>query len=438
MKKILAGGALLAFAAVGAHAADDPIDLTLKGSVVENIGYGANNKLNKAGAPSSVKVENATEQDDGTLSAIGKVRLDDDVSLSLQGDLYGTASSLTRSTEGGCRQSTPGVVTSRCASNLAIKRLFATLASPAGSVILGDREDATYIIHNSAPDVSPMSRSGGGYFYYWVVAPANHRNLTQDNDSRYDDRSDKISYVSPTFNSLTAVFTYVPKLSSSVGSGSPAPATSSDYGLFLPNGQATAADYGGDAYGGGLYYSDSLQGVGVKADSTLFQANVANLRIWQQGVQLSYAGFTFGASSLIRDVPGNATINNLYSDGAAMAMAGAGTTAAAIARAAVFAGNSYTLGLRYALGPVSVSTSFFHDNSKSLAALNGSGRADSTNFYDLGAAYDLGTPLEGGPRVTLRAGIGYVSYRGSVANAAAPWANNNDGLAGVTGVKLDF
>jgi hypothetical protein len=40
--------------------------------------------------------------------------------------------------------------------------------------------------------------------------------------------------------------------------------------------------------------------------------------------------------------------------------------------------------------------------------------------------------------VTLRAGIGYVSYRGSVANAAAPWANNNDGLAGVTGVKLDF
>jgi hypothetical protein len=438
MKKLLGSSLLFVCGAVSAQAADGPIDLTLKGNVVLNFGYAGNYKLNEASAPSVVKVDKAAEQDDATLSVLAKANLGSDVSFALQTDFYGTASDLTRSADGGCGQNAPAVASSKCASNIAVKRAFATIGSPYGSLILGDREDATYIIHNSAPDVSPLARSNGGYYYYWVVAPSNHRNLTQDNDSRYDDRSEKISYVSPTFDNLTAVFTYVPSLSSSVGSGSPAPATASDYGLYLPNGQVINADYGGDAYGGGMYYSDSLRGVGIKVDSTVLQANVANLRIWQQGVQLSYAGFTFGASSLVRDVPSNASINNTYSDFAASNLAGAGTTASAIARAAVFAGNSYTFGLRYALGPVSVSTSFFHDNSKSLAVLNGSGRSDNTDFYDLGAAYDMGAAFDGGPRVTFRAGVGYVSYSGSVANAASPWANNNDGLVVVTGAKLDF
>ncbi|MDR3439589.1 porin [Telmatospirillum sp.] len=439
MKKLLlASSALFSLGVVSAQAADDPISLSLKGTAVENAGYASNYRMNGSGVPSPARIDTVAEQDDATISALGKITLDNDISVALQGDVYGTASRLTRSTGGGCGTNKPSIVSSRCASNLALKRAFMTIASPVGTLILGDREDASYLIHNSAPDVSPLARSSGGYFYYWVVAPANHRNMTVDNDSRYDDRSNKISYVTPAFAGLSAAFSYVPKLSSSVGSGSATPATASDYGLFVPGGQVTGADYGGDAYVGGLYYSESLYGVGVKADSSMLQANTANLRIWQQGVQLMYAGFTLGGSSLVRDVPGNATLNNLYTDTAAITLAGAGSSAATVAQAAVFAGNGYTVGLRYALGPYSVSTLFFHDNSKSLAALNGSGRADSTDFYDVGAAYDMGTAFDGGPRVTLRAGVGYVSYKGSVANTAAPWANNNDGVAAVTGVKLDF
>jgi hypothetical protein len=443
MKKLLACGAALLFGANSAQAADDdPVSLSLKGTVVENIGYANNAKINASTAPSAIKVSKFAEQDDGTLSLLGKASFDEDIQVSLQGDLYGTASSLSRSVNGACGQASSTIFsltpTSKCASNATVKRAFATIGSPVGTLILGEREDATTIIHNSAPDVSPLARSGGGYFYYWVVAPANHRNFTQDNDSRYDDRSTKASYVTPAFNGFTAALTYIPNLSSSVGSGSPAPATASDYGLRLPNARINGADYGGDAYGGGLFYSDSLQGIGVKADATVVQADVTNLRIWQQGLQLSYAGFTLGGSSMIRDVPGNATINNITSNAAATALAGAGTTAAVIAQAAAFAGNGYTVGLRYALGPYSASTALFHDNSKSLAALNGSGRADSTDVYDLGAAYDMGVIFDGGPRATLRAGVGYVSYKGSVANAGASWANNNSGLVGVTGLKLDF
>jgi len=441
MKKILA--MLLAFGAGSAQAADDDmIKLSVKGSVIENIGYATNIKLNESSAPSSVKLSRLAEQDNGSLSILGKATLDKDVSLAMQGDLYGTASDLTRSVNGACDSNNSRVFTltptSRCTSNVTVKRAFATIGSPVGSLILGEREDATYIVHNSAPDVSPLARNGDGYFYYWVVAPANHRNLTVDDDSRYDDRSYKVSYVTPAFNGLTAVLTYVPNLSSSAGSGSPEPATPSDYGLRLPNGRVTGANYGGDAYGGGVFYSNAFRGIGVKADATVVQADVANLRIWQQGVRLTYAGFTVGASSLIRDVPGDATIGSIGSNAAAAALASAGTTAAAIAQAAVFAGNGYTLGLRYAIGPYSVSTAFFHDNSKSLAALNGSGRSDSTDVYDVGVADDMGTMFAGGPRLTLRAGIGYISYKGSVANAATPWANNNSGIVFVTGAKLDF
>ena len=437
--KTLAASALLVLAA-GPATATDPFSLSLKGTIVETVGTASNARMNDTAAPASIKVGTMAELDGGTVSVLGKANLDDGISIALQSDVYGTASSLTRSANGTCGPAAVAGVAARskCSSNVALKRAFMTIGSPAGSLILGEREDATYILHNTAPDVSPLARTGGGYYYYWVVAPASHRTLTQDNDSRYDDRSTKITYVSPAFHGLAAAASYVPSLSSLAGPGSPAPATSSDYGLSVPNGQINGPGYGGDAYGGGLYYSDSLYGIEVKGDATVVQASVTNLRLWQQGLQLSYAGFTFGCSSLLRDVPAKATINGITTDAAAATLAGAGTTAAAIAQAAVFAGNGYTVGLRYALGPYSISTALFHDNSKSLAALNGSGRSDSTDFYDLGAAYDLGTPLDGGPRVTLRAGIGYVSYKGSVANRAAPWANTNDGVAAVTGVKLDF
>jgi hypothetical protein len=446
MKNSLLAGSAVFILGIAASAAavaasgdtDQPLSFSLKGNVVENLGYAANNKLDESGTPARQRVHDLAEQDDATLTALAKASFGSNVSLSLQGDLYGTASELTRSSQGACDGVKPSAASSRCASNLFLRRAFATLSSPAGSLIVGQREDAIYILHNAVPDVSPLARSAGGYFQYWVVSPADHRSMTVDNDSRYDDRGVKISYISPPFRGVSGGLTYVPHLSSSTGSGSAVPATASDYGLVLPGGRVIGADYGGDAYGASLYYATSLEGVGIKADLGVLQASTANLQIWQQGIQVLYAGFTLAGSSIIRSVPANASINDLYSNQTAALLGGAGTTAAAVARAAVFAGNGYTIGLRYAIGPYSASVSYFHDNSKSLAALNGTGQADSTNFYDFGLAYDLGTPVSDGPRVTLRAGLGYVSYGGSVADRAKSWNNNNDGVVGVTGVRLDF
>jgi predicted porin len=444
MKKVLlAGSALLAFGAVTAQAAE-PIQLGLSGTIVENFGYVNNYTLNGAGTPAATKLNKFHEQDDGTISIKGSTKLDNGITVAAQWDLYGYSGSQSRSVNSACGRTsnlTGSAATNQCAGDIAIKRAYVTIGSQAGSLILGEREDATYIVHNSAPDVSPLAPIGDGYFYWWVVSPANHRTMTLDNDSRYDDRGNKITYISPSFHGLAAAFTYVPTVSTSAGSGSGTPATSNDFATFIGNGQINGANFGGDAYGGGLAYSDNLRGVGVKGDATVVQANITNLRIYQQGLQLSYGGFTLGGSSMIRDVPSDAVANGLDTDAKvtnALVAAGvsaanaAGNSAGAFAQAAAYAGNTYTIGLSYTTGPYSLSAAYFHDNSKSVRALNGTGKADSTDVYDIGAAYAAG------PGVTFRAGVGYVDYRGDVLSTATKYLNNNSGIAALTGVKLDF
>jgi hypothetical protein len=255
-----------------------------------------------------------------------------------------------------------------------------------------------------------------------------------------------MSYVTPAFHGLAAAFSYIPSISASAGSaGSSAYPTSSDFANYVGKGYINGSDFGGDAYGGGFAYADTLGGVGVKADATVVQANIVNMQIWQQGLQASYAGFTVGGSSLIRSVPSSATVNGLYSQASvvsALTAAGqtvgaASTTPAAFAQAAAYAGNTYTVGVAYALGPYAFSAAYFHDNTKSIAGLNGTGKADSTSVYDFGAAYTAG------PGVALRAGVAYVKYQGSdlfsvVSGSNGPWLNNNNSWIVATGWKLDF
>lgn len=438
MKKLLlASSAFLAFSAVSAQAAD-PIKLELKGTMTESFGYTSNYTLNGSSTPDTAKTNKFYQQDDGTISVVGKTTLDNGITVAAQWDLYGYAGSQSRSVNGSCGKASSNfsaaTSASKCAGNEMIKRAYVTIGTQVGSLIVGEREDATYILHTSAPDVSPLAPIGDGYFYYWVSSPSNHRTFTLDNDSRYDDRGNKITYVTPAFHGLAAAFTYVPSISSSA-SGSGTAVSSSDVVNYVGNGQINGADFGGDAYGGGLAYSDTIAGVGVKADATVVQASVANLRIYQQGMQLSYGGFTLGGSSLIRDVPDGATASVYTSS--YNTTTGVTTTSVsmvhdiATVRAAAYAGNTYTLGLSYTVGPYSLSAAFFHDNTKSVKALNGTGKADSTDVYDVGAAYAAG------PGVTLRAGIGYVDYRGSYISSVK-YLNNNSGLAALSGVKLDF
>ena len=436
MKKVLlASTALVALGAVSAQAAE-PIKLGLGGYIVENIGYSENNKFNSNASPASVKKVQFFNQDDMQLSITGSTKLDNGISVSVQVDMYGTATPPSRSINAACGKTNllTGAANGAtyCSGNEVIKRSFATVSTAVGTLILGEREDATYIVHNSAPDVSPLGPIGDGYWYWWVSSPSQHRGLSLDNDSRYDDRGNKISYVTPAWNGLAAAFSYVPSISASANSGPGAPPASIDYANSANKGYINATDFGGDAFGGGLAYANTFGALSVKADATVVQANIANLTIYQGGLNLGYGGWVVGGSLLNRDVGSNESVNGAYTSTIAATLGGAGTTAAALAQAAAYAGNAMTAGISYTTGPLAFSGSYFHDNSKSLVGLNGTGRADSTEVYQFGAAYTAG------PGVIFRGGVTYVDYKGTQASAASPYLNNNDGIAVVTGLKLSF
>ncbi len=440
-KYLIAGAALLAFGVLPAQGAE-PITLGLHGYEVANFGYVANYGQNSAASPAATKLAKFHEQDEGTLSIFGKTTLDNGINVAVQSDFYAYAGTQGRSVNSACGRAasafTAAPTASACAGNEFIKRVYVTVGTKAGSVILGEREDAAYIIHSSAPDVSPFQSVGDSYYSWWVIAPGNHRGLTLDNTSRYDDRGNKITYISPSFHGLSAAFTYVQSVSTSAGSGSTAPASSSDNSTYVGNGVINGSNYGGDAYAGGLAFADTLGGVAIKADSSILQTSFASMRVFSQGLQVAYGGFTLGGSSFIRDVPSDATFNGNDTSAAVArtlvtnGLAADGSSPASFAQAAAYAGNLYTVGISYTTGPYSASLGFMHDNSKSIKALNGTGKADNTDVYQVGVAYAAG------PGVTFRVGAVYADYRGSVANSATPWNNVSSGIAGVSGIKLDF
>ncbi|HVI52788.1 MAG TPA: porin [Candidatus Sulfotelmatobacter sp.] len=413
MKKVLlASAALLAFGT--AAQAAEPVKLSIGGYAIENLGYATNKSL-----------ENKTTTDvqsDVVVTFTGKTALDNGITVGVNVETFGSQRKDSRTVNGNCGNT--GITgTANCGGNGNIKRSYVTVGSAFGTAIVGEREDVGYIVHNSAPNVGPVGAADGTW-WQWVAPPSAHRAYTSTDASRYDDRTNKFTYVSPSFYGLAAAFTYAPNISMTQA-GHTTITSNSDSATFAPTGTVIGADFGGDLYVGGLAFANTFGDVSVKADFGVGQANIANLRVFQGGTQVSYAGFTVGGSIFNRNVANDATVTT-----------GSGSTLTgyhgATAQALAYAGQSWDAGVSYATGPYSVSLAFFHDTSKDSGALGSSHSyaADSTDVWSLGAAYVAG------PGVTFRASVSTVDYKdGSDVGAAA---NKNNGVVAVTGIKVDF
>jgi hypothetical protein len=438
MKKILlASAALVAFGAAAAQAAD-PVKLSIGGYAAESVGYASN-----AEALGLSKVD---QQDDININFVGSTKLDNGISVAVEVDTFGTQRQDTRNVNAGCGTGTLVSNAKVECGNSDVKRSFVALTGGFGAVILGEREDVGYIVHNSAPSVGTTGLQDGGgttAWYQWVANPTNHRVYTATNTSRYDDRTNKITYVTPAFYGLAAGVTYVPNISLATASGNTSMISNSDSNNVNANaGSVNGTSFAGDLYVGGLAYANKFGDIGVKADAGIGQANIANLRIYQGGTQISFAGFTVGGSILSRNVPDSGALRNSNQSGAsALLLAGDGT-AHNVAQTAAYAGQSWDAGVSYATGPYAVSVGYFHDASKSLGVLNGTGQADTTSVWELGGSYLLG------PGVALKASVAKVSYDGGNGGslaAATPslggnnnYNNHNQGDLVVTGVRVDF
>jgi hypothetical protein len=417
MKKVLLASAALLALGTAAQAAE-PVKLSIGGYATEFAGYAGNkdSAIFTAAETTSSAADHKVSfdtQDDVNINFVGSTKLDNGISVGVEVDTFGSQRLDSRTNSSG---------------NTDVKRSFVTVGSAFGTAIVGEREDALYIVHNSAPDVGAAGLQDGAWFQF-VADPAYHKTFNATTTSRYDDRGNKISYVTPSFYGLAAAASYAPDIGKNTAGGHTTVQSSSDTNgnniaannsttSTQGHGLVNGTDFGtGDVYGAGLAYANTFSGVSIKADAGMAQANIANLRLYQSGLQVSYAGFTVGGSLLNRNVDSKATLGTQGTQGL-------GTEAAA------YAGQSWDAGVAYANGPYAISLGYFHDTTKKAEGTTGhvGYAADSTQVYALGAKYILG------PGVALQESIDYVDYKTHSTNSG----DSNKGVLAITAIRVDF
>lgn len=306
-----------------------------------------------------------------------------------------------------------------------------------GQIIIGDENNAGYLLHVTAPDggivvdegdlmnIDAWVNTGISSYLDTPVGTTNLR-LT-DNDSG------KFTYITPRFAGLQAGVSFIPQTEGSGGDD--------NNGAYFIRTTASSAGYQGaqistarsrykNGWAGGVNYTHTLGGVGVQSSlgamyfdrgkQSLVTANGSNLFAWNAGLQISLAGFSVGGAYI--DSPNKNTLHATNATTGGISSYSLG-------------GYSYTVGAAYEFGPYKVGLDYMygqspgvvsstdpflrrnlgHDQSLQQAVLSGTWTMGPGIRLVGGAfAYDLKTDS---PQIT-----GY----------------NNQGIGAATAVKLSF
>jgi hypothetical protein len=162
-----------------------------------------------------------------------------------------------------------------------------------GQIIMGDENNAGYLLHVTAPDGGISLDSGDLTSDSMWVNPGltlfntaiNTTNLRfQDNDSG------KISYISPRFAGVQLGVSFIPNFDPGGDNNSSLKNT----GAQINNGWAGGINWKEDFNGFGVQLSGGyLWGDNAASSIT---GNDDNLNAWNTGAQFSYAGFSFGGA----------------------------------------------------------------------------------------------------------------------------------------------
>lgn len=286
-----------------------------------------------------------------------------------------------------------------------IDESYVWLAGGFGKVIVGSKNNGTYLIHNTAPDAAGNWNEGGIMTGHGtaIVKPTDVSTITPLSGTGNttailtDGDSDGITYVSPTFYGVTFGASYKP--------------STSEDNRATTNLQGEVAS---EIYGAGLLYANTFGGVGVKADigwatydletvNNTFLRNKTGVNEYSAGLNLSYAGFTLGGSyrQILADTDATAAANLDVS------------------------GKAWDVGLQYASGPYAVSLSYFQ--SKVEGEVN-EGRDDKIELYQLSGKYNLGAGVD------ALASVGHASFK----DEGGRIEDKNKGWVAMTGLSLAF
>jgi len=412
MKKVLfASVALIAMGTVAQAA--EPVKLSIGGYATQWAGYASNSDsaaygtgtgpMGSYGTTTSGSAANKRTgfdvQDDVLISFTGSTKLDNGIGVSVEIDTNGTQGLNSHDNTAGNRN---------------VKKSFVALSSAFGTVEVGEQDNVGALIHNSSPDVGGIGGQDGNWMN-WVIAPANFKETNQRTYAGDDRSANKIILISPTWQGLTAGFSYTPEINVQQ-TGNTAIPGSADY---------NSAGIAGDLYVYGLAYANTFGDVSVKADVGSGNANVANLHVYQGGLNVSYKGFTLGGSVLKRDID-SAKDGHYTNEGGSNTVV-TGAYAAQVAEV----GTLWDAGLSYVTGPYGVSLTYFHGEA---AHATGGLTSASSYSYDTDHALTLAGAYDLGPGVKLTESIFVVDYSGATGLAA----DKNSGWGAVTGIGVTF
>jgi predicted porin len=299
-----------------------------------------------------------------------------------------------------------------------------------GQLIVGDENNAGYLLHVTAPDGgisidsgdlcnirafevgASVSPSGGGQFFDSPICTTNLRLL--DNDSG------KFTYITPRFAGFQAGVSYIPSFESGGDNNSALKranifdANPGDSGQTrgINDGWALGLNYtdtfgklGVQASGGFLWADTGLSGVGATAVTDNFFTSDKDLIAFNGGAQFSYAGFSFGGGFL--RVPQGPRPT---------------TTSAGVVTNEKMNGTSWTVGGAYEFGPYKVGLGWMTGTNNKT----GGGGQDRLDQGVLSGTYTLG------PGIRLVGGFMYYDWEEENRNS------QNNGVGALTGLKIAF
>lgn len=310
-----------------------------------------------------------------------------------------------------------------------IDESYLYLQSPTyGQLIVGDENNAGYLLHVTAPDGGISLDSGdlcnirafesgtgtqtaanyGGLGANLFDSPTCTTNLRiNDNDSG------KFTYISPRFAGFQAGVSYIPNLESGGDNNSALTRIGTGDG-----GRNTGLH---DGVAGGVNFKEKFGEIGVQASGGAMWADSssgtengsdANLLAYNAGLQLSYGGFAIGGAYLRVPQGQRGTLSGAQA-------ANVGGVAGSPIRSN---GMSWTVGAAYEFGPYKIGIDYMKgENNKTT-----SGGLDRMEQGVVSGSYALG------PGIRLVGGVFYYDWQ------EENRMSENNGIGGATAIKIGF
>ena len=285
-----------------------------------------------------------------------------------------------------------------------------------GRIILGDENNAGYLLHVTAPnggisiDSGDMinnlfwANTGGESYFDTALGTTNLR--FGDNDSG------KFTYISPRFAGFQIGASYIPQFE---------PGGDDNSSVYKARGTALAVEGGTrdrtrNGVAAGLNFKENFGGFGVQASVGWLGANTSDndLSAGNAGAQFSYAGFSVGGA-----------VNKAFS-GSRTVSANNGS------EVREYDSWSWTAGGRYEVGPYAIGIGYMRGVADGVATINKQSRLDQGN---ISGTYQLG------PGIRVVGGFFLYdldSQEPCKRTSVVCTGYNNTGWGFASGVKLGF